>query len=246
MINFSANTDGQKRIQLEITVKPLVNQKMMISFMGYDSAMPINKYFDKTCEIPPQGRKIYMPMPVSPKQLNVCVWNYGNKGINLFKIEKSEIKPLILQENFWFKPELQKLFRFYEDFAVQLPNLKPGSYENNIVLIQGKFPENKITPMRFNHDTKKTEVSKELSVKYPVPMRVFLLNHEKGHEFYEPGAEEEADRFAIIYYLYNGWPATEAMYAFTKMFPETEQNKRRVNLVKDFVSDFQTKHGILV
>ena len=101
------------------------------------------------------------------------------------------------------------------------------------------------TPARINRKTGIIEVSKEMFIKYTVPMRMIVLLHEVAHFYlnHVDTDEIESDLNALKIYLGLGYPRIEAHQAFTEIFynADTPLNRERYAQIKMFIEGFERR-----
>lgn len=61
---------------------------------------------------------------------------------------------------------------------------------------------------------------------YPPQVRLFVLLHEMGHMFYK--TEDKCDNFALKLYLMQGFNASQAFYALSKILHPTGEGLQRI------------------
>ncbi|GAB4494375.1 MAG: hypothetical protein OHK0045_25540 [Raineya sp.] len=159
------------------------------------------------------------PLPIAPKIIEI--WIEGKckvKSISLKALPEPQIK---------LKKETYDFIRHIFEFSKKLNTLGTGIYTDD----KGRFPivlskqirnreTGKVmnTPARVSRNTGQIEVSQEKFKQYTVPMRVFVLMHERSHYELQSSNELECDLQALQWYLGFGFPQTEAIYANTKIF----------------------------
>lgn len=101
------------------------------------------------------------------------------------------------------------------------------------------------TPARINRKTGVIEVSRDLFIKYTVPMRMIVLLHEIAHFYlnHVDTDEIESDLNALKIYLGLGYPRIEAHQAFTQIFynADTPLNRQRYSQIKSFIEGFERR-----
>jgi len=106
------------------------------------------------------------------------------------------------------------------------------------------------TPMRTNAENGTIEVGKNSMVNYTVPMRVAILLHEYSH-FYlnnRPEDEEEADRNALLIFLFLGYSKISAYKSFCEVFKKADSpsNRLRDEKIKDFINNFESNKYTII
>jgi hypothetical protein len=144
---------------------------------------------------------IYREWRVKQKQCNVNIVYAGEYNSETpFKAKRNGD---ITKGGFNISVDIPERFRF-KNFVI--------NYRNDI----GN------TPARINTMTSPAiiEVSDKWKA-YPPQVRLFVLLHEMGHMFYQ--TEDKCDNFALKLYLQQGFNASQAFYALSKILhPEGE------------------------
>ncbi len=112
------------------------------------------------------------------------------------------------------------------------------------VLVDYATGEELDTPARIDMESKIIEVSQKHFIDYSVPMRMATLTHEYAHPYMneDPDDESQADLNGLIVYLGLGFPRVEAAEAWCEIFSNhaTEQNAERIDIIKQFIEDFES------
>ena len=187
-----------------------------------------------------KGRKEFeIKLPLSPKSLLLRVW--CSKGDRNVKVTRVRLAPLPLKQIPNLTPELVDFIRYAGKFAQQAGYLptrrRPYMSKSGRVVIYyfDQLLENgrpSKTPARVERRTGNIEVNAQMFRNYSIPMRMYILLHEKGHNYLRTTDEFEADDFALKIYEALGFPRIEAVYSFTKVFhnPMTPEQKQRAEV----------------
>lgn len=204
-------------------------------------------------------------MPLSPNTTLVSVYNelIGNKqkgqddSVKIVEITKHPLEKrmdLIDFEN----SDISNFVNFAQRFAFNAGVLPCKTYKNGsgkfvidyLPYMKSKKTGNKLsTPARIGVSTGKMEVSKESFMQMTVPMRMAILLHEFSHYYLNSDIknETEADLNGLLIYLSLGYPRIEAYEAFLETFigTPTEQNKKRYDIINNFILNFEKANVVI-
>jgi hypothetical protein len=254
---FQIPTQGYDCI---VTFKVTMDRPVILRVQGYDSnPLHINSlYFDRVFGQPgklhPKGVKIIKaPLPISPDKLTIVAYDATNgsqTGIRISDVSVSALDKKIVAFN---TPDDYEFFRFLENFNKRSGYTPPGSYQSENKKFTIKYSTvlyndkgNPLTtPARVFRDSKIMEFSKPQFDKMTVPMRMFIGLHERAHIRVNTRDEHKADHYALSIYLGMGYPKSEAMYAFTKVFTPINENHEkaimsRMDSAFNFMSGFKS------
>lgn len=200
----------------------------IITIKGYDPDNAYTVYFNReigTPDAPFVGSKDFRsPMPISPQRLYLTVYNSktgSSAGIN---VKNTRVVPLDKRIVLWNSDSDREFYKFAEIIAKDAGFMKLGVYEHDGFEIKIsdiiKNPDGKIstTPARMFRPHGNIEISQSHFRNMTVPMRMLILLHEYAHFRADTKDEEQADSCALNIYLGMGYPESEALYAFTKVF----------------------------
>ncbi|WP_027395129.1 hypothetical protein [Aquimarina latercula] len=240
----------RKRFTIAITVK--VKRAMHVGFKVYDPLSPNTHYFRRKAYLERgQKRSIKIPLPVSPEELEMEVYDKktgDDEGIDIL-----DFKVIMMDEpKIWTTPEQQRFMEFAIQFAQKAGYVPSGFYDspNNEFLFQylpsivDAFGKELITPARIHRKMPRVQISQRLFKTYTIPVRVAILAHEGCHWFLNTRSETTADLCGIRHYLDYGFPKIEAVYAATKIFsqhPELvgEIQVRRTKEIVQFINQYR-------
>ncbi|MEM9023739.1 MAG: hypothetical protein AAGB22_08350, partial [Bacteroidota bacterium] len=174
-------------------------------------------------------RTINVPLPISP--LYVVMELHDSRfrddvGFEVLDFEVEEMEPTrVLAE-----PVMQRFSGFAMGIARDAGFLQPGFYDaprseflvQVLPVIRDEQGRELQTPARINRATARIQISQKHFRKYTVPVRLFILLHERFHYQLPTRRERPADLAALRLYLDLGFPKTEALYAATKVFLDHE------------------------
>ena len=209
-------------------------------------------------------RTFYMKFPVSPKELEIEIYNPKNGNLpygddNTFKIVDVKVEP-IKDCNVWWNDDTKNFYKFAVQFSENAGILSAGKKKPDIYrsddgkftidyynVIRDKASQKVLsTPARIGHNTGIIEVSKQAFLNYTVPMRLVILLHEYSHKYLnqkqgnEISYETGADINALYVYLGKGWSEIEAHQSFLYVFKDAKSkgNHKRYLIIRDFIDKF--------
>ena len=179
----------------------------------------------------PGYREFSIPFPISPRQLVIQLYEKESGGHEDFRIEKLEPETLP-EAQLWTLPEMHRFIDFATRFSQRAGFLNPGFYYSPgkeflieyLPVIRDRDGQPLVTPARINRLTGNIQVSQTQMRRYSIPIRLFILLHERCHYQIPTRSEIPADSCALRSYLTLGYPEIEGIYAATKVFsshPET-------------------------
>ncbi len=205
-----------------------------LSIKGYDPLKANSVYFDRDIEFFSGHKEFDIPMPVTPDKLKVCALDLDSIGPDNVKINYIKAVPLLQGPVFFMNKDDMEFYNFMEWFAKNSGHLKAKgtvyyspSRKFEIKLSDRIYNDDgtvSTTPARTFRPGGEIEISKEKFDKMTVYMRVLILLHERMHIRANTQDEEVADRYAVETYVKMGYPKTEALYSFIKVF--TPINKK--------------------
>lgn len=226
---------------LSITVE--CKKPALLGITGKCADHPNTKYFDTgygMSDRPFSGVHTFdINMPVSPKKLNLNLYNKSTGGDDGIVLVKTEAKNLPTGRVGSIDAYTRNFLDFAVTFADQAGYLQAGKvyeYMDGQYLIKyspdirnyktGEYIE---SPARVGRTSGVVEISQKHFLGYSVPVRVFIFCHEWVHHIRKTTNEYVADNFGLILYRSMGFPDIEAIYAFTRVFnlegQENDQEK---------------------
>jgi hypothetical protein len=195
---------------------------------GFDPDHNNSIYFEREVLFFKGSREFDCPMPISPKTMKLCVFNKSNKHssevkINYIKVVGLPVKPL----QFSSEADME-FYRFIEKFCKNFGNLRNGIHYSPSKRFEIKISDKlyndeaqtsvSSTPARTFRPGGEIEVSRPKFEKMTVFMRMLILLHERFHIRANTHNESTADMYAVKTYTALGYPKTEALYSFIKVF----------------------------
>jgi hypothetical protein len=249
-MEFKYHSFGQP-VKLKVTVK--TDSPVPIRFQAKDAEKP-NTHFINRYNIINGEDSFYLRLPISPKIIVMRLINDQTKNDSGFKFLGYKALPLDTKMDLsdFNNRAIASFIKFSEEFSNRAGYLSTGKYLSP----DGRFNINYLptitsggergtelnTPARIDANTGRVEVSKKQFTKFTVAGRFAILLHEFSHVFANKNMKDEieADFHAAQIYLALGYPRIELLNVFGKVFmgADTEINRRRFDILKKYVMDF--------
>ncbi len=219
----------------KLTVKAGVYSHAPVDLIlkGYDPDNANSVYFQREIEFFQGAQEFDIPMRITPKKLRVCAYNKKTLLADGVDLRYVKVDSLLTKPYTYNSPADEEFYTFLEWFCKNSGVLRSGEYgpqnvkiqlwlEDKIIGDDGKVsstPARTFYPNESNNFTQIIEISREKFDKMTVYMRILILLHEYFH--YRANAidnEELADRYAAETFVGRGYPKTEALYSFIKVF----------------------------
>jgi hypothetical protein len=241
---------NNKRFRL--TIGFTVNQPCSLILIGRDAENPYSTYISREVSI---GRKYFseglgyreinIPFPLAPNFMMLNVWDKNHIGQDTFEVSKFKISTMEPRA-IWEHHDIHDFIPFANWFSQKAGVLPVGIYDSPdlkymidyMSVIKNEQGVPMITPARTSRINGRIEASKYHFLPLSVPIRWFIMMHERKH-FQLPTREEKvADLTALRVFLDYGFPKVEAIYACTlAMKAETTVAKQaKVTRLKDIHS----------
>lgn len=254
-------TTNYAPIILEVKVSSKTPQKLYFTVCDYANR---KLEFTQRFKTVTGEETLFVRMPDSPEVSVVDVYKKNGKDIiqddGTFKIES--VKKIALERkldlNDIGNSEIRSFIDFAKRFCFNLDNLPTGKYyeskdgmftilfSDTILYQNGK---EMTTPARISRTTGIIQVSKKAFLKMTYPMRLAILLHEMSHFYLNEKIDDEmeADLNGLLLYLGLGYPRIEAHEAWLGTFIDrpTELNKKRYDLIKKFINDFESMNLVI-
>ena len=170
-----------------------------------------------------QGYKSFsLPFPQSPQTLELLIKADQNTAFEVVEtqVEHLEVKPT------WLEPEMQRYLGFAEKLSREVMRIGPGYVESPdgaflvqlLPVIRDSSGQVQQTPARINRLTGRIQISLQHFARYTVPVRLFILLHERYHYQLNDRSERGPDLAALRLMLSLGYPETELVYAASRIF----------------------------
>lgn len=240
---------------LYVTIK--CNSKKRFFLYAEERGKPNSVYAKREMEV--EGtRTIYFSFPITPKIMNIAIFNMANRNDTDFTVE-FEQKPLKTY-NIWLDDETRDFLdlNFYfsqvcgfEQATPQGRLFSSADGKFNIkyfpVIIDYMSGRKLSTPARIGHSTGNIDAAKYRFDKFTFAERVVILLHEYSHKYRNPkmglaiGNETGADINALYIYLGLGFSKIDAINVFANVFlkAQTEQNIARMRAIMNYIVKFE-------
>ena len=223
-----------------------------VRIFACDPEKPLTLYTDRYVNLK-GARDFELKFPTSPDRLSIYI--AGVNGATKIQTTQARIKK-VTPCGAWMDSATSSFVRFAEDFCQNASYMDTGVYQNPTGQYTIKYMPTIVdyntgkqlnTPARIGHQTGNMEVAKDKWMQYSVPMRMTILLHEYSHKYlnHQVGRkitdEVAADINALYIYLGLGYPAMDARLVFANVFygNQSDLNKRRMNIIDDFITRFQ-------
>lgn len=256
------NTDN-RTLCLYITIK--CTGKRVFRCIASDYGRANSRYADRAISVDGE-RTIYFSLPVTPKTMNLEVFDVNDKNAIDFSVDLSE-QPLKTYA-VWLDEdtrEFLKLCLFFSQVAGfktvnGAPPASPtgrmfATADNKFAIkyfeVIKDFMTNTVlsTPARIGHTSGIIETSAIKFRPYTLSMRVMILLHEYSHKYRNPkmglaiNNEIGADINALYIYLGLGFSKVDAIYVYANVFlkAQTPGNIKRMRKIMDYIQRFEAE-----
>ena len=247
---------NKKRFLVRIGIRAFAPFDMGI--LAHDATKPNTHYFRRKVPFKPEDfhkgeayREITIKMPISPKTLAVELYDKHSEDDSLFQIEKFKVGEMP-QSEVWAAQHMHDFIEFAQDFSERAGFIPTGFYHSPdyqflihyLPQIKSQMGEVMVTPARNHQVTGRIQVSQEMFRQFSIPIRMFIMLHERNHFTIPTRDEIPADLAALKLYLDMGYPTMEAVYAATHVFrmhPGTvgRVQTERTRLIIDFINQYK-------
>lgn len=186
---------------------------------------------EENFETPEELVRYEIRLPITSRELSFMVY-LQDRSLDIWEyieLKRIEIKDYKLPSRSRFDAKLQSFLELIYQFSLEAGWQDVGySYKSNDRQFEIKYfpfiPNGKggvhPTPARIETVHGWIEASKLHFEKMTVPRRIAILLHEFAHNYLnaDPDSEEEADRHAAEIFQKLGFPRSEFIYAFSKIF----------------------------
>ena len=262
-MNIVFNSDNQKNVCFKFKVK--TKNLEGICFRAKDMDNKYSYYANHT--VPVKGyRECYIKLPITPKRLEIQIFNKKNGNLPKGKDRSFEFESSIEKLktfDYWCSDDEKEFFDFALEFSVKCGNLKSSinnEEEENKYIYFSKNKKFKIsyydditmfnqvlnTPSRIWHNDGIIDVAKNKFLEYTIPQRLIVLLHEYSHKYNNPlinhdiSYEVGADINALYMYLAYGFSELEALVSWLYIFDGNynSYNEHRYNIIRYFTEEF--------
>ena len=238
-------TTGAYTYGLPVAVVLSMSAPQDVFVRGYLKGEPNTLYFDQRIDanvLKQNGNKARLNMPISPEFLSIDIYGENNMpaGAKLYDIalENIESKQLFLS------PADQEYLDCAEWLAQNCRALPYNTYKRGNVVFDyvNQIIDSQdgplTTPARVDHETGLVEVAGMYIKEYSVPMIVFVMMHERTHAEKDTVDESECDINAANVCLRRGYSKLEIIYAGTKILPDTQEGRYRLDRLVNYVQNW--------
>lgn len=224
-------------------VSPSTDNPPCIYIKVCDDTVKNACYHNRKIPVQKNGElKVILNTPVTASGKMIVDVTAGNNNPSKFYLKKIQTKYLDTNDGVFSEQEL-KFINSAEYFAKHCSEFNTGVWHDGVnkFILMDEIKENGEvinTPARVNHDTGEIEINKKDFSNYTVPMRMFILMHERTHYIENNTDEINSDIKAVKALLNRGYPKMEMVYAATKIFPDTPVNRQRVNSLVGFINQY--------
>lgn len=247
---------NNEKFSLHITIK--CKEEKEFGVIAQDYGKPNSQYANRQIKVKGE-RVIYLSFPISPKQIELQVWNLKNEkdGDYTIVLERKPLKDY----NIWMDAETQDFLGLAIHFS-QICGFENASQKGRLFTTEDRkfkikffnsiydYKSGKImnTPARIGHNTGIIEVAKAKFDSYTIPMRMIILLHEFSHKYKNPklgldiSNEIGADVNALYIYLGLGFSKIDAICVFANVFlkAQTKGNIERMRKIMDYIQKFES------
>jgi hypothetical protein len=234
------------RMMLKVAITSATPVNLVIK--GFNPDKPNSIYFEREVDFFKNAKEFDIPMPTTPFNLKVCAYQKENKQASGIKINYLRAESLGQGFPQYNTLRDQEFYDFIEWFSQNCGFLKPDKiYESKNKNFEIKLSRQVLndngslssTPARTFRPGGEIEVSQEQFNKMTVYMRMMILLHEYFHIRANTTNEEIADKYAMQTFAAMGYPKTEALYSFIKVFkPQSEKHERALLERTDKLNNF--------
>jgi hypothetical protein len=214
--------------------------------IGCDANDKTTTFFNRL--INPNGRyfSVDFPMPITPRKLQVSFINELNNDDNLFRLVSVEADYL-QNKGIDVTPFDHENIEWLKKFCRDASFLPDGIYWSPSRTIWINYmpqivDENGITldtPARVDHGTGEMQICSSKFRGYSIPIRMVISGHEYCHWRFDNTDETFCDLQSLEWYLGQGFPKTEGIYAFTNILNESHQNEMRMKQILNYIQNYR-------
>jgi hypothetical protein len=234
-----------ERLMFRVAVTSATPVDLIIK--GFNPDKPNSIYFEREVQFFKNAKEFDIPMPITPYNLKICAFQKDAKDVGGIKINYAKAERLPIGPVPFASAKDQEFYTFLEDFCAKCGFLKPGIYYSQNKNFEIKLSRQILndngslssTPARTFRPGGEIEVSQEQFNKMTVFMRIMILLHEYFHIRANTVNEEVADYHAMRTFSAMGYPKTEALYSFIKVFkPQNEKHENALLQRTDKLNNF--------
>lgn len=248
----------EQPFKLKIVLRAL--RYVTVILIGFDPYLDNSYYFSRKVNFDAKAfakgkdrKEIILSMPLSPKQLTVQIYNAFSGDESGFEVEDVSVEKMPAQQ-LWESDDMYRFTQFAGDFAKKMGEYGQGYYPSKngefliqlLPVIRDENGDELVTPARINRQSGRIQLSLKALHPLSIPIRMFILFHERKHFSIPTRSEKRADLSGLKTYLDMGFPKIEAVYAATKVFDMHPENvgprhEMRIVDIEDFIDDYSFK-----
>lgn len=236
---------NRERFRIRLTIESF--RPFNLGIRLYNPLHPYSSYFRRKATFKNSGikREFIISMPVSPKSLEMEIYDKNSSNDDAFEIQNVSVEKMP-DVKMWATDAQYKFFDFAVNFAEKAGYVSQGFYESAdgeflfqyLPKITDTFGNELITPARTHRKMPRVQISQQLFKGYTIPIRVAILAHEGCHWFLNTRSQTTADLCGIKQYLDYGFPTIEAVYAVTKVFGNNPEmiGKSQISRIQEVIN----------
>lgn len=230
----------RKKCKILLEVETTTSRNIII--VGFDNSKKNTEYFFRQMQV--NGRQNYeFYLPQSPNILTVYIFDKDTKDDTTYKVIS------LTKANLPLNPYLVDIYTkdfldFAEVFCNKCGYLSIGNYTDKKRQFLIKYLNEIIeedtghkTPSRIHKKDNHIQVAKKDFIEFTIPMRMAIICHEYSHNFLNNDMNNEiaSDLNGLKLYINLGYPYIEGVYAFSRIFDDTPENRARLSAIVDYL-----------
>jgi hypothetical protein len=226
----------------ELEISPTTNYERKIIVVGYDPKNDKRIFFLREIYLNRPKDKYYLTAPITSEQVSVMLFDINNRNSDeTFRVDKIVRKELAIN-TFITNKKTNNFITFIKGFTYYYSSLKYGwVYDKNreFRILNSRTLEVP-TPSRIDTIDNHIEVYGLMFDELSIPQMIMILLHEYSHNYLNKNgdSETEADINGLNIYLKLGFPATEAVYAFTGILRDNIESHERLQNILAFIENY--------
>jgi len=234
-----------------------LNEPTSLILVGSDSDRPNTVYVSRRVNFTAEDcaggdayKEVTIPFPLAPENMLFEIWDENYPEQRTFELLTLEVEMMEPME-IWEHPDIHSFIPFASWFAQKSGFIKTGIYDSPdhrflieyMPVIKDDFGQPLITPARTSRANGRIQVSQSHFLPLSVPIRWFILMHERKHFQLPTRIEKVADLTALRVFLDFGFPKVEAIYACTMAMnadniPALKAKTQRLKDIHAFVDEY--------
>lgn len=230
------------KVNLRFTI--LYKRPLDLDIIGVDADDRQTMFFHRIASNPHGAGEFVVdfPMPLSPERLSMGVINKttGNDSDYIIKSVSADWLP---NKAVALTRDEIEFLDFFTEFSLKASHLSYGIYKKKGCKFWINYMPDIIdddlgkisTPARIDHQTLEVQIAGNQFKQLTVPNRIVIGVHEFTHPYYDTDNESLCDLNACRICLGLRFPATEIVYAFTKIFGDDPESQRRILKIESYI-----------